>query len=53
MDKEMDKDTDKDTDMDKDTDFKLELEYFCKRSIQRFSRYSAVWTTSDKSRRKF
>jgi hypothetical protein len=48
MDTNMDKDMDKDTDKDTDTD--MELEYFCYISIRR---YSAVWITNDKSRRKF
>ncbi len=50
-----DTETDTETEMDMETDMDtvMELEYFCWISIQRYSRYCAVWITCDTSRRKF
>ncbi len=48
-DTEADMETDMDKDKDKDTDTDMELHYFWLISIQRYSRFSAIWITCETS----
>jgi hypothetical protein len=53
METDMKTDTETEMDMETDMDTDMELEYFCWISIQRYSRYCAVWIICDTSQRKF